>query len=68
MITVTPNPEADSAFMAAEQARVAEMRRVAFAIEDALVVTPLRVQLERPTAIFVKHALFDLADRAELDD
>lgn len=58
---------ANSAYIAAENARIAEMRRVAFAIEDALQKTPRGVNLERPTAIFVKRALFDYADTAELE-
>ena len=61
----TPDPE--NSFLAAEQARIAELRRIAFAIEDALTETPRGVNLQRPIALFVKRALFDFADQSELD-
>lgn len=61
------DPEPENPYLAAEQAKIAEMRRVAFAIEDALVHTPRGVSIERNIALFIKRALFDYADRSELD-
>lgn len=66
--TISADLEADNIYLAAEQAKIAEMRRVAFAIEDALQQTPRGVSLERPIALFVKRTLFDFADRSELDE
>lgn len=67
IVSVDAEHDAERAYLAAGEIRVAEMRRIAFAIEDALEKTPRGVSIERPIALFIKHALFDYADRAELD-
>lgn len=67
IVSVDAEHDAERAYLHAGEIRVAEMRRIAFAIEDALEKTPKGVSIERPIALFIKHALFDYADRAELD-
>lgn len=67
IVSVDAEHDAERSYLAAGEIRIAEMRRIAFAIEDALEKTPKGVSVERPIALFIKHALFDFADRTELD-